>query len=223
MYGIEVTAPSPAWAESILIEGQSTIDAEIQRVDAEISEFVRRKELLLAKRTASRQPLRLLFDIGTGLEDIVLSVFEELGAIVRRPDSPGMEDGWITVHVGEDVFQGVLEVKGTRSRQFKEDGLRQLGTWINRGIELEQRRYKGLFVGNADIGTRPERRKSPFSAGFASHAELHSFAAITSTDLFRVLQENRAGALDRETFWRELFETDGVYIHQPHRAAFETE
>jgi hypothetical protein len=210
-FDIAVAASEPTWIKTLTVEGQAAIDEELQTIDSELAALQRRHEQALAERTAIRQPLRLLYDTGSGLEEVVLATLEELGAMVRKPTSPGMEDGWISIATEEGPREGVLEIKGTRSRQFKEDGLKQAITWVDRGIKRERKRYKGVFIGNANIGNPPQRRRSAFSSGFAANAALHQIVAITSEDLFRCLQLKRMGTLDVAAFWQGLFNTVGVY------------
>jgi hypothetical protein len=223
LFEIDVLALEPGWAKSLTIGGQAAVDEELQRIDSDLAALQELREQTIEKRTAIRQPLRLLYDIGSGLEEIVLSVLEELGASVKKPASPGLEDGWISVQSGADVFEGVLEIKGTRGRQFKEDGLKQVITWVDRGIQREMKRYKGIFVGNANVAKPPRQRKPAFSSGFEKNAALHQIVAVTSEDLFRCLELKRAGMLDVHAFWRGLFNTNGLYDCSVCRKAAEIE
>lgn len=210
VFNVQLRASEPEWSKTLLVEGQSPFDREITRLEGEFMLLQKQWETAISERTAIRSPLRLLYDVGIGLEEAVREALRELGATVRVPEAPGFEDGWIAVHVDDDVFEGVLEIKGTRSTQFKEEGLKQVVTWVDRGIKLEQKRFKGIFIGNSDVLTPPEDRKPAFSAGFKTTANLHHIAAMTTQDLFHYLELHRAGGLNSAEFWRCLFSTDGI-------------
>ena len=70
------------------------------------------------------------------------------------------EDGWITVKVDGIVYEGVLEIKSTKSGQFGEDGRKQLLDWIDRGRTLRLKNYKGYSLGIAFHHGRHFRHQS---------------------------------------------------------------
>ena len=108
------------------------------------------------------------------------------------------------------LLQGVLEVKSTRKAQFSELGLRQLNDWVNRGIELRRKLYKGVFIGTNAIRQHPNERPDAFSDSFRQSAELHKYVVMTTSDLLNVLLAVKGGELEADAFWRELFSCDGT-------------
>jgi hypothetical protein len=104
-----------------------------------------------AEREKTRECLKLLYERGDQLEVVVRDILRGLGAHVEDPENPGKEDGWVTVQVSGQILEGVIEVKSTKNPQFGEDGIRQLLDWVDRGIQLRQKKYKGLFFGNSSV------------------------------------------------------------------------
>ena len=62
---------------------------------------------------------------------------------MKESEEAGKEDGWISITIGSETCEGVLEIKGTGNSQFKwSQGGRQLLDWIRRGGELRKKKYK---------------------------------------------------------------------------------
>lgn len=208
---ITVHGAEPPWVEAIEAPGQAVVDEELQAIEAEVRSQVERLESKRADRALVRRPLGLLYEQHSALESVVRETFTELGAEVEDPLDPTREDGWLTVRVGDRIFDAVLEVKGTGRDQFDESGLRQLDDWVSRGIDDRGKRSKGIFVGNAAVALPPAERRDPFGANFRNSARLRRFVAIRSEDLYAVLCLKKQGRLDIDQFWLGLFDTDGVF------------
>jgi hypothetical protein len=207
--GAEVAIPEPQWVNAMVAPGQEQLDQEMDRIAIEIE----RHEQLLGEKACERDqvraPLKLLYERGEALESAVRDVLARLGARVETPEHPGKEDGWISVGLGSETLEGVLEVKGTRNDQFDEGGLRQLSEWIYRGAQEREKAYKGIFIGNSATEKPLGERPNPFSSNWRRTAILQNLAAITTEDLYAVYAANQAGLIDRESFWRQLFEASG--------------
>jgi hypothetical protein len=209
--GVDAKLPEPEWLKVYAAPGQSVIDQDIFRLESQIEGLKLQVAAKRGKRELARVPLRLLYDRGISLENAVCDVLAALGAEVRQPDEPGKEDGWFKVVAGKEVLQGVLEVKSTRKDQFGVEGLRQLLEWIQRGVERDRVRYKGVFIGNSGTEKEPSQRRTPFSKDWRTTAELQSLAAIRAEDLYDIYLADTESRLDRELFWRALFKTVGVF------------
>jgi hypothetical protein len=218
MFGVELSAPEPEWIGAFRAPGQEEVDETIAEIDAQIETLLERREELLCEREEVRRPLGLLYQTGDALEEAVWSVLEALGAEVERPEKgSNLEDGWVTVRLGDDVLEFVLEIKGVDREHFDFKGLRQLTDWVSNGIDLRGKEYKGLLVGNSSLTQPPRRRVWPFNNNFVGNAEKRRHAAIRSEDLYVLYLLNRRGELDREEFWRKLYETRGPFDMRPHR------
>lgn len=147
--GADVSAPEPEWVAEYVSPGQEEGDREIDDLEARIAGLIRDRERKVEERAEVRLPLKLLYETGPKLEETVRSVMESLGAEVEQPgEERNKEDGWVTVWVGDEIFEGVLEVKGVKTKHFGSQGIRQLTEWIHRGISSRRKRYTGIFVGN---------------------------------------------------------------------------
>jgi hypothetical protein len=113
--------------------------------------------------------------------------------------------------VDGNIYEGVLEVKSTRNEEFDEYGLKQLLDWINRGVELRRKKYKGIFVGNNSVDQPVGKRKGGFSDSWKKSAELHTIVAIKSEDLYSLYVLNKNVKLDANAFWKQLFSTNGIF------------
>jgi hypothetical protein len=162
-----------------------------------------------------RKPLKLLYETRPPLEEAVRSVLEALGAKVEAPgEDRANEDGWVSVQVGDETFEGVLEIKGVKTKHFNFEGLRQLVEWIDRGWTFREKTYKGIVVGNSSREDPPRRRVWPFNPNWVNQAKMRGYVGIRSEDLYVLYRTRR---LDRGEFWRELFSTKGPFDMRSYR------
>ncbi len=217
--GADVSAPEPEWITEFVAPGQEKVDSELAALEDRIQEMVEERDRKVVEWTEVRKPLKLLYETGAALEDSVRLVLEALGAEVEWPPEGerNNEDGWVSVRVGDEILEGVLEVKGIKNKHFDWEGLRQLTDWIFRGISLRKKAYTGIFVGNSSREDPPRRREWPFSKNWVEQAELFGYAAIRTEDLYILYLLDRTGRLDRDEFWRGLFSTKGPYNMRAYR------
>jgi hypothetical protein len=211
--GVEGSVPEPEWVQAMKAPGQQDVDEEISVLTQEVGKRLEALREKQEQRDKLRGVLRLIYDKGPTLEAEVRHVLSRLGAEVEAPTDPGKEDGWIKVNVEGEVFEGVIEVTGTRTDQFGEAKLRQLLDWINRGVELRQKKFKGVFIGVNAIDRPPVDRPSGFSSSWLKSAELHGIAAVRGEDLYDLLTvayDDPASDELLRRFWRLVFSTDGL-------------
>lgn len=215
--GLDVSAPEPEWVSEFVAPGQERVDRELAELQDRIERLLEEHDRKAEDRAEARKPLKLLYETGAALEEAVWSVLEALGAEVERPEDRTKEDGWITVQIGNETFNGVLEVKGVKSKHFSLEGLRQLTDWRERGMMLREKTYHGVFVGNSSIEDPPRRRLWPFNKNWVEQAEMRGYAAIRTEDLYILYLLDRTGRIDRDEFWRQLFSTTGPFNMQLYR------
>lgn len=208
--GIEAPLPEPPWITEYVAPGQETVDEEIQQIETRIEATLQEYREATTRRANTRICLQLLYERGLALESAVQKVLALIGASVEVPANPGKEDGWISVSIGTDKLEAVLEIKGTKNPQFDETGIRQLLDWVHRGIEMRQKKYKGIFIGNSYVNNPPKERPDPFADNWRKSAELHNFAALRSEDLYLIYVLHSLGKLDTNRFWQDLFNKNGV-------------
>ncbi len=211
LFQIELSVPEPQWIQEIIAPGQRPVDEEIVSLLKSLDEFNAELDVKRNRREEIRSSLKLLYGIGFDLEDAVRDILQRLGATVEAPNDPGKEDGWLSVNVQGTLFEGVLEVKGTRNSQFDEGGLRQLQEWKTRGVELRKKKYKGIFIGANQIETPAEDRAPAFSDSWTKNAALFENVAIMAEEIYAAYSLHQEGLLDLDRFWLELFDTNGIY------------
>jgi hypothetical protein len=209
--GFDAALPEPTWIKDFTAPGQKQVDEEIVRLNGEAEVLRQRLKQAFADREKRRECLKLLYEREFGLEPAVRDILRALGAHVEDPKEENKEDGWITVVVGKETHEGVLEIKSTRSDSFTEDGRKQLLDWVDRGRTQRAKQYKGIFIGNSAVNKPATERQYPFSDSWKKSAELSGICAMTSTDLYVVYLLKSRNLLDVDLFWRELFSTNGIF------------
>jgi len=211
IFGIEMKLPEPEWLEQYSAPGQYEIDLKIKKIETKTKELSNQLEEELIKRGNVRRCLKLLYDTKHSLEPIVREILQVLGAQLEEPKENNKEDGWVKVNIEGKIYEGVLEIKSTKSEQFGEEGIKQLLNWINRGIRLRKKKYKGIFIGNNAINISPDKRANAFSDGWVKSAELSNICAIKSEDLYNIYLINSQNNINLNLFWEELFNTNGIF------------
>lgn len=209
--GVEISVPEPEWLKMMKAPGQKELEEKEAAITEKIATLQSEREELGKHIAESRECLKLLYERGSELEDVVRNTLRQLGASVEEPDNPGNEDGWIIVTAGGQELKMVLEVKGTRNDQFGEGGIRQLLDWMQQGIMNRGEKSKGVFIGNSCIDKAVEDRPQPFSKNWVDKAEVSQIAAMTTTMLFNLFLLNLSGKLDQDRFWLDLFNTEGIF------------
>ncbi len=208
--GIETELPEPEWLSKHEAPGQDKIDEEINQIKSDIKNLSEGLKKAEQKRNSIRTCLKLLYEREYALEPAVRDILRELGAQVEDPDESNKEDGWITVNVKGKTYEGVLEIKSTRTEQFGEGGIRQLLDWIYRGVQNRQKTYKGIFIGNNSVDMPLNERPFAFSDSWLQSIRLHKIVAMKTEDLYVIYILNNKGILDLDEFWEKVFTTDGI-------------
>lgn len=201
----------PSWAKILVAPGQKEVDQQILEIRSEIAAKNATLASLEVLREGKRACLKLLYERELILEPIVWSMLRTLGARVEEPEEKNKEDGWITVQVGGDTYEGVLEIKSTKNDYLGEDGRKQLLDWINRGIEMRRKVYKGIFIGNSAVSKPLAERPSPFADNWKTSAELSKICALTTSDIFAAYEAHSVGSLNTEDFWKAIFACNGIF------------
>jgi len=176
-----------------------------------IAEQTAALETTVQDRAKARTCLKLLYEREFGLEPVVREVLRQLGANVEDPVEKNKEDGWITVEVRGVVYEGVLEIKSTKSEQFAEDGRKQLLDWIDRGRTMRHKNYKGIFIGNSAV-TRPLKdRPDAFSDSWKKAAALSQICTLKSEHLYFIHVLSSQKKVNLDDFWTQLFSTNGIF------------
>jgi len=209
--GIEMELPEPEWLEKYPAPGQAEIDTKIKEIETKSKKLLNQLEEEQLKRENVRRCLKLLYDTKHSLEPAVREILQVLGAQLEEPKENNKEDGWVKVNIEGKTYEGVLEIKSTKSAQFGEEGIKQLLDWINRGIQLRKIKYKGIFIGNNAINISPDKRTNAFSDGWVKSAELSEICALKSEELYFIYLLNSKNKINLNLFWEELFNTNGIF------------
>jgi len=209
--GLEMELPEPEWLEQYSAPGQAEIDNKIKEIETKSAKLSNQLEEEQLKKENIRKCLKLLYEIKRPLEPVVREMLEVLGVQVEEPKDNNKEDGWIKVNIEGKIYEGVLEIKSTKSEQFGEEGIKQLLDWINRGIRLRKKKYKGIFIGNNAINIPPDKRPDAFSDSWAKSAELSDICALKSEELYFIYLLKSKNKINLNLFWEELFNTNGIF------------
>ena len=159
----------------------------------------------------ARQWLRLLYDDGFTLEQIVEQAFTMIGASVRQT-SKEKDDYRLEV---DGYPQAVMEVKGTHNPKFGVGALRRLANWMDEAIAQEGNNVKGIFVGNAGLTQSPATREAHlFEENNEKFAMLRDIAILRAMDLYCLVLLKIMDQLDQSSFWQKLFESKGQFDAQ---------
>lgn len=208
--GLTICSEEPSWIKPLSAPRQIPIDEKILAVSQQIESLQTTLTNLREERTQKRQALKLLYEREFVLEPLVWEILTALGAQIEEPVERNKEDGWITVSSNGTTLEGVLEIKSTKKDHFTEDGRKQLIDWIQRGISQREKKYKGLFIGNSAVDKPHDQRLHPFPGSWTKAAELSEICAFTTSQLYHAFQKDCAGQLDRDLFWKTIFECNGV-------------
>lgn len=209
--GIEANLPEPEWLEHYTAPGQKKIDAEIDKMEFDLKEKYESLQQVRIKKDECRECLKLLYEREYALEPIVRNILRGFGAHVEDPEETNKEDGWITIQVGQKIYEGVLEIKSTKSNTFSEDGRKQLLDWIDRGRTTRNKNYKGIFIGNSAVDNPLTERPWAFSDSWKNAASLSEISALKTEDLYVIHVLNAQEKIDLNLFWEEVFQTNGIF------------
>jgi len=209
--GIETNVPEPDWINGYDAPGQKKIDEEIRTITGELDNTLIKLQDANERKEEVRKCLKLLYEREYALEPTVRDIFRKLTAHVEDPTEKNKEDGWMLVNVNNQDYEGVLEIKSTRSDVFSEEGRKQLLDWIDRGRTMREKEYKGIFVGNSAVDKPLNERPWAFSDSWAKAAELSKICAIKTEDLYYIYVLYMQKLINIDEFWLDLFNTNGVF------------
>jgi hypothetical protein len=213
--GIEPKVTEPVWITPLIAPGQPDADKKVETITTEIKNLETDLDEAINEREQIRACLKLLYEREYALEPTARSILRQLGAHVEDPTEPNKEDGWATVSVNNETYEAVLEIKSTKSDSFTEDGRKQLMEWIDRGIRLRGKKYKGIFIGNSSVDKPLNERPWPFSDSWQKSSTLSEICAIRTEDLYTIYTLKCQQNLDVDKFWKTLFTTNGIFDVKP--------
>jgi hypothetical protein len=206
--GIATAVPAPNWTDKLAVPEQRRLEKQISKRKETIG--LLEGEIAVAEQALrhSRRWLRLLYDDGNSLEDIVKEAFEKLGGAVTKTSK---EKDDYRLHVAEHL-EAVMEVKGTHNAKFAIGSLRQLANWMDELIAEKGNSVKGIFVGNAGRTQPPTAREVKlFEQNNEKFAILKEIVIIRAMDLYCLVILATVGQLDLPAFWREFFDCKGPF------------
>lgn len=206
---ISIRSPKPNWASMYSMPGQDKLQRELEDRQRTLSVAQEDRVQIQATLDAFTRPLELLYGTEAALEHLVRSIFEELGAEAKEPDSSrkGKEDG--SIRLGQDV--GVLEIKSHVRKGFSLREMRQLGQWVEDYYESTGLEAKGVFVGNHQAVIEPGKRSKPFPDNALKYAINRGFCLLTTVDLFEAVCAVRSGKIDASAVLKSVFRTVGEW------------
>lgn len=216
--GVQASVPEPEWINQFIAPGQSKVDDEIKKIEAELQGVQKKLQDAKDRRLEARECLKLLYEREFALEPVARDILRGLGAHVEDPSESNKEDGWIVVRIGDKTYEGVLEIKSTRGDHFGEEGRKQVLDWIDRGRILREKNYKGIFIGSSAVDKPPKERPWAFSDSWTKAAALSGICAMKTEDLYLIHLLNAKSVIDLDRFWMEVFNTNGLFDMEPYLA-----
>jgi hypothetical protein len=209
--GVHANLPEPEWIKEYNAPGQKEIDDKIIKINVDLENVFNKLQEAQNRKKEIRNCLKLLYEREFALEPVVIDILRVLGAHVEEPSEKNKEDGWIVVKTQKANYEGVLEIKSTKSDYFDENGRKQLLDWIDRGRTLRQKNYKGLFIGSNSVNKPLSERPWAFSDNWSKAAELSGICALKTEDLYYIYLLYSKRKLDIDNFWDDLFTTNGIF------------
>ncbi len=129
---------------------------------------------------------KLLYQSGSNLKEIVESAFAEMGLEIKKNKKEN--DKNFEIRLSDNTI-GIVEVKAT-SRKISLNDLNELLKNYIVKKEIEKKKVKGIFVGNYEKDTPPDKRSGkPFTKNVIKLAMDYNFCLLTTTELFYTLAE----------------------------------
>jgi hypothetical protein len=218
--GITTAVPAPAWTKNLTVPEQRDIEERISKGQDAIRSLQAGVTIAESELRNAKRWLRLLYDDGFSLEEIVKEAFETLDATIAKM-SKEKEDYRLRV---EGYPKAVMEVKGTHNLKFGVGSLRQLANWMDEAIAEQGAEVKGIFLGNAGRTQSPSDREAHlFEENNEKFAQLRDIVIVRAMDLYCVVILAIIGQLDRSAFWREFFDCKGRFDAQKYWASLPLE
>lgn len=210
-FGIHAKTREPDWVSCVYMPGES----EIREGVGALKEEIKQKEVEVKEQEEElrllRKPVALLYETGLPLEKIVRKALERLGGIVTTSPDTSSHDGWVSIDIGGQEHHFVLEVKGYEADSVKEEGLKQLSTWVAEAIDQQELNPKPVLVVNSSRLKPLDQRNEVFSDSFLKKANMWDVAVLPSRTLFCVLLEVLEEKLEPSTFWKALLQCKGLF------------
>lgn len=210
-FGLHVKTCEPEWVSCTEVPGESeirdhvvTLKEEINQKEAEVREQEEKLRQL-------RQPVALLYETGLPLEKAVRNALKSLGGTVTTSSDSGSHDGWVSIEIEGQEHQFVLEVKGYEADSVKEEGIKQLYTWVAEAHAQQDLIPKPVLVVNWARLKPVTERSEAVGENLLKRAKFSNVAVLPSEVLFRTLVKVQKGDLEPSTFWKALLECDGLF------------
>ena len=144
----ETKESAPDWAAAVPIEGLAQVEANVKQLNARKAALEARLALEEKNRLELTDHARLLFAVGSQLDDAVFKAFKQLGFDeIDRVREKNKED-WVFKFQTLSRYQyGIIEVKGAEER-ITQAHLTQCNKWSDDYFEMNKRPSKSILITN---------------------------------------------------------------------------
>jgi hypothetical protein len=139
----------------------------------------------------------LLYETGHALEAVVARALAELGATLLPLAVTNQEDVRLVTPAGD---RAVVEVKGELGTLSLQQ-IRQARDWANHAANHDDFEAAAVLVVNLRRDRPPDERGDALGAPTLDSAVSRRVAVLTTSQIYRALQDHQNGEFDSDTFW----------------------
>lgn len=208
LFGYTPESSPPAWISEYSLPEEYKIRSSVERLEDEIDHLQNNKSSAEAELRRAREPLGLLFESGSQLEKLVLNALDELGASLLPNGTRDGDDGRIRDPHG-NIW--ILEVKGLSGRVGR-SAIRALHDWVSTAYERDGVVGRGLLIVNTESAIPPSSCGSIYANTQVVESARHwNLCILSAHTLLVAITQYRAGTLNQQRFWQELYDSEGVF------------
>lgn len=180
------TETVPPWANEYMTENELKLFTSFREIEKKLGKYTKFKALL--------------WETGPNLENLVISLFEEIGIKVDKLSPESHAD--FECPLSADLT-GVFEVKGLSGNADRRN-MRQLLDYFVEQRDIELRNVKGIFIITHFKDKKPSERRKPATKDAYDLARKHNFVIMPTTKLYELFVHYLEKRLSKEEFLRQF-------------------
>jgi len=176
---------APKWAVSYPVHGETLFHADLDAIEEKVSQLENVRAELMTRVERVKAFQVLLHGQGKySLEPVVREAFRTLGFRVPEPEEYGEQ---YDLRLSCDEGEAIGEVEGVDDGPVGVEKYRQLLDYVDQELTNNNRRCKGILVGNGFRLTDPKDRPDQFTEPARRGCMANGFCMVATTELFRAV------------------------------------